>query len=335
MGMTSGFAVIIAQDYGSGDRKAVCKSIALSVRLSAVMALLLTAIGCLLLKPILHMIQTEEILIADGLTYGYIIMGGLTATVAFNLCSSILRSLGDSKTPFIAIIISSAVNIALDWFLIFIVHTGVEGAAFATIFAQALSAIICLMRILTNPELQFCKEDFASDRRLSLLLLKNGLPMAFMNSVTALGCMVVQRYVNDCGADFTSAYSVCSKYLNLFMLPSLTAGFAVSAFVGQNIGDNTLRDISQAIAVQIKPQLVPTITLDLLDNKNVIKVSAEGSDTPYSAYGKYYIRSADEDRELTPVQLRKIMQEKDDADIITKIPAANQNLTFLKLKTLF
>ncbi len=264
MGMTSGFAVIIAQDYGSGDRKAVCKSIALSVRLSAVMALLLTAIGCLLLKPILHMIQTEEILIADGLTYGYIIMGGLTATVAFNLCSSILRSLGDSKTPFIAIIISSAVNVALDWFLIFIVHTGVEGAAFATIFAQALSAIICLMRILTNPELQFCKEDFAPDRRLSLLLLKNGLPMAFMNSVTALGCMVVQRYVNDCGADFTSAYSVCSKYLNLFMLPSLTAGFAVSAFVGQNIGAGKPERVKQGVHVCVGIALVSYLLLGLV-----------------------------------------------------------------------
>ena len=105
--------------------------------------------------------------------------------------------------------------------------------------------------------------------------------------------------------------------------------------IGQNIGDNTLRDISQAIAVHIKPQVIPTISLELLDDKNVIKVSAEGSDTPYSAYGKYYIRSADEDRELSPDQLRKIMQEKEDADVITKIPASNQDLTFVKLKTLF
>ena len=261
MGMTGGFAVIIAQDYGSGDRKAVGKSIARSVRLSAVMALLLTVIGCLSLKPILHAIQTEEILIKDGLTYGYIIMGGLTATVAFNLCSSILRSLGDSKTPFIAIIISTAVNIALDWFLIFIVHRGVEGAAFATIFAQALSAYICFMRIRTNPEFQFSREKFASDWRLSLLLLKNGLPMALMNSVTALGCMVVQRYVNDCGADFTSAYSVCSKYLNLFMLPSLTAGFAVSAFVGQNIGAGKHERVKQGVHMCVGIALVSYLLL--------------------------------------------------------------------------
>ncbi len=120
------------------------------------------------------------------------------------------------------------------------------------------------MRILTNPELQFCKEDFAPDRRLSLLLLKNGLPMAFMNSVTALGCMVVQRYVNDCGADFTSAYSVCSKYLNLFMLPSLTAGFAVSAFVGQNIGAGKPERVKQGVHVCVGIALVSYLLLGLV-----------------------------------------------------------------------
>ena len=247
MGMTGGFGVIIAQNCGSGDKKAVCKSIALSAKFSAVMAVLLTATGFLLLKPVLLVIQTEEILIADGLTYGYIILGGLTATVAFNLCSGILRSLGDSRTPFIAIIISSAVNITLDYILIFVFHTGVEGAAFATIFAQVISAFICSMRIRIYPELQFCKEDFTGDKELYLLLLKNGLPMALMNSVTALGCMVVQGYVNGCGAAFTSAYSVCSKYLNLFMLPSLTAGFAVSAFVGQNIGAGKTERVKQGV----------------------------------------------------------------------------------------
>ena len=80
--------------------------------------------------------------------------------------------------------------------------------------------------------------------------------------------------------------------------------------IGQEIGDSTLRDISQAIAVFIKPQVIPTITLQLLDGKNIIKVEAKGNEIPYSAYGKYYIRSADEDRELTPGQLRGLMQKK-------------------------
>ena len=105
--------------------------------------------------------------------------------------------------------------------------------------------------------------------------------------------------------------------------------------VGQQIGDRTLRDISQAIANNVKPQIIPTITLELLDDKNVIKVAVQGSEKPYSAYGKYYIRSADEDRELSPDQLRILMFKKNEMDIISHMNCASQNLTFAQLKTLY
>lgn len=105
--------------------------------------------------------------------------------------------------------------------------------------------------------------------------------------------------------------------------------------VGQQIGDRTLRDISQAIANYIKPQVIPTITLELMDNKNVIKVYVEDHSTPYSAYGKYYIRSYDEDRELTPEQLKKLMLKAEEVDKITKMEADEQDLSFLKLKSLY
>ena len=105
--------------------------------------------------------------------------------------------------------------------------------------------------------------------------------------------------------------------------------------VGQEIGDRTLRDISQMIASSVKPQIIPTITLELLDGNNVIKVEARGREKPYSAFGKYYIRSADEDRELSPAELRRIMQENENSDIIAIQPADNQNLSFSQIKTLF
>ena len=105
--------------------------------------------------------------------------------------------------------------------------------------------------------------------------------------------------------------------------------------LGQQIGDRTLREVSQAIANFIKPQIIPTITLELLDEKNVIKVYAEGAETPYSAYGKYYMRSADEDRELSPDQLRKLMFKAAELDPIVRMGASNHLLSFGQLKTLF
>lgn len=261
MGMTTGFSVIIAQHYGANNMPSVKKSIALAIKLSSIMAVVLTVIGCFLLKPILFAMNTDEIIFEDSMIYGLILFGGLAATIAYNLCSSILRSLGDSKTPFIAILISAIVNIVLDCLLIFVLHTGVEGPAIATIIAQALSACICFQKIWKIPDIQIKKTDFKKDVPLSVLLLKNGIPMACMNSITAVGCMVVQGYVNDCGVAYTSAYSVCSKYLNLFMLPALTAGFAISPFVSQNFGAKKTDRIKQGVRVSSGIALISYVVL--------------------------------------------------------------------------
>ena len=246
MGMTNGFSVITAQNYGAGDTAALRRSVKSAVKLSALMSVILTTAGCVSLRPMLRIMHTDNVLIADGLKYGYIILGGLSVTVAYNLLSGLLRSLGDSKTPFTAVMISSAVNIGLDFLLIFVFRTGVEGAAAATVAAQAISAVICFMKLRRSAAFG-ADRGGKEDMQTYALLLKNGLPTAFMNSITAVGCMVVQGYVNGCGAAYTSAYSVCSRYLNLFMLPSLTAGFAVSAFVGQNCGAGKNERIRQGV----------------------------------------------------------------------------------------
>lgn len=104
---------------------------------------------------------------------------------------------------------------------------------------------------------------------------------------------------------------------------------------GQQLGDRTLREISQAIANFVKPQIIPSISSELIDGKNVIKVEVQGSDKPYSAYGRYYMRSADEDRELSPTELKKLMNQKTAADPITIMEAPTQDLSFTKLRISF
>lgn len=249
MGMSNGFAVIIAQNYGAGNVSAVKKAVGSAVKLAAALTVILTAASCLFLRPVLLLLQTDSLILDDSLKYGYIIFGGLAATVAYNLCAGILRSVGDSKTPFKAIMISSVLNIALDSIFIFGFRTGVEGAAAATVIAQVVSAVICFRRIRTIPELRIASEDLARDSAMSLLLLKNGIPMACMNSITAVGVMVVQGCVNGRGVMYTSAYSVCSRYINLFMLPALTAGVAASPFVSQNFGAGKKERIRQGVLV--------------------------------------------------------------------------------------
>ncbi len=251
IGITNGFGVIIAQNYGSGNYEKLRKCIAASVKLSAIISVLLTIVGLVFLKPVMTAINTSADIMDESLLYGYIIFGGLVTAVAYNMCSGILRALGDSTTPFKAIIVSSVVNVALNCVFIFGFGTGVEGAAVATIISQLLSALICFMRIRQIDIISLCREDFATDMQLNGALLKNGIPMACMNSVTAVGSMIVQSYVNALGVVYTSAYSVGIRYINLLMIPSLTAGLSMASFAGQNYGAGKYQRIKDGVKVSL------------------------------------------------------------------------------------
>lgn len=261
MGLANGFSVITAQSFGAKSYERLRRSVASSITLCLIIAIVLTAISSAFLRPVLHLLRTDEAIIHDGLIYGHIIFGGLIATIAYNFCACTLRALGDSKTPFIAILISSVINIALDAFCIFVLRTGVEGAAIATIMSQVISAFICWLKIRKIDVLELRRSDFRHNGAMYLELFGNGLPMAFMNSVTAVGCMVIQYFINGLGVAYTSAYSACSKFVNLFMQPACTVGFAMSAFTSQNFGAQKYDRIRKGLHVCLA---VATISYVLL-----------------------------------------------------------------------
>ncbi len=261
MGITNGFSVNIAHSYGEKNYRSLRKAIATSINLTAVFAIAFTITGLLLLNPILIAAKTDASIMKDCLSYGYVILGGLFITAAFNLVSSVLRAVGDSKTPFLAISISSITNILLDLLTIYVFDLGVMGPAYATVFSQLISVFICCFKLYKIPELKLAKEDFAIDFRLNIELLKNGIPMACMNSITSVGCIFVQSCINEYGVIYTSAYSACSKYLNLFMLPGITMGFSISAFTGQNFGARAYARIHSGVKAACSIALVSTLLL--------------------------------------------------------------------------
>ena len=249
LGLTNGFSVSIAQYYGAKDSEGLKKSVASSITLSVFITILLTAVSIIFLRPVLIMLRTADVIMSDSLLYGYIIFGGLFSTIAYNLCASILRALGDSKTPFIAIVFSTIFNIVFNWVSIYILHMGVEGPAIVTIISQVISAAICLAKLVKIEEISLTREHFRDNFKIYLELLKNGIPMAIMNSITAVGCMTVQYFVNGMGVAFTSAYSACSKYINLFMQPACTAGITMSSFTSQNYGAKKYDRIAEGFRV--------------------------------------------------------------------------------------
>lgn len=247
MGLTNGFAVTIGQNYGASDEKALKKSVAASIRLSAIIAAILTVLSLVFLKKILLLLATPSEILNESLKYGYVIFAGVVTTIAYNLCSAVLRALGDSRTPFVAIIFSTIFNIVFDWMSIFVFHMGVEGPAMVTVIAQVISIAICMRKLRTIDIIRPTREDYKAVPKTDGELLKNGIPMAAMNSITAVGCMIVQYFINGMGVEFTSAYAVCSRYLNLFMTPAHTAGQTMSTFTSQNFGARKYDRINEGL----------------------------------------------------------------------------------------
>ena len=139
IGLTNGFSILTAQYYGAGNQKNLRRSVASAILLALGMTALLTIVSMLFLRQVLLLLQTPEKIMQDSLTYGYVIFGGLAASIAYNLCASILRALGDSKTPFYAIVVSTVLNIILDSLCVFVFKTGVGGPAAVTVLAQVVS----------------------------------------------------------------------------------------------------------------------------------------------------------------------------------------------------
>ncbi len=260
-GLANGFSVLVAQSYGAKDEDTLKHRFAAVIELGVILAAVLSTVSIIILPSALRLLRTDQLIIGDSLKYGYIVFGGLSAGICYNISGSILRAFGDSRTPLRAIIISSILNLSLDSLFIFVLHTGVEGAAIATLCSQVVSSVICIRQLMRIKLLHIGREHFKNEWKVFAELLGNGLPMAFMNSITAVGCMTVQYFINGFGVVYTAAYAACSKYLNLFMNPAVTAGSAMTAFASQNYGARQYSRIKDGLLVCICIAVVAYVIL--------------------------------------------------------------------------
>ena len=147
IGLTGGFSVVVAQKFGAGDEQEVRRAVAMSVYLSVLLTIVLTAVSVLCTRPLLNFMQTPANIYDDAYAYIVVIFAGTGATIFYNLLSGVLRALGDSRTPLYFLILSSVINVALDLVFILVFGMGVAGAAYATVAAQVLSGVLCLLYI--------------------------------------------------------------------------------------------------------------------------------------------------------------------------------------------
>ena len=260
MGLASGFAILVAQRFGAKDEIGMKKAVASAITLSVISVIIITLISVFTARPMLNLMNTPSDIMEDASKYIIIIYAGTIATFIYNLISSILRSLGDSKTPLYFLIVSSILNIVLD--IIFIVNfsMGVAGAAYATVISQGVSGILCLIYTYKKHTiLKLKKSHFIVTKDYYITHLKIGIPMALQFSVTAIGIMIVQAALNIFGSTVIAAYTAASKALQLVMQPAITFGVTMATYCGQNLGAKNYKRIKEGVKKCTKISIITSI----------------------------------------------------------------------------
>ncbi len=254
-GMTNGFAVITGQKFGAGDVCGVRRSVAISTILSTVFTVFFSILFIVLMKPILFMMNVPEEIFTDAYWYIQICVGGLLTANYYNLLASVLRALGDSKTPLYFLIIASVLNVLLALLFILKFNMGVPGSAVAVVISQAFSVILCLVYIkkrfpilhLKKDDWIFKKENRKEDWNFILEHLNVGLPMALQFSVLGISILIIQSVCNTFGADVIAAFTAALRIEQIATLPMISFGVAVSAFVAQNFGAGNINRIRYGV----------------------------------------------------------------------------------------
>lgn len=250
IGIACGFAIPVAQSFGAGDMSRMRRYIWHSVVLTAGFAAVLTAVCVLLCTAILHLLQTPDSIFSMAYQYLLIIFIGIPCTLLYNLCSSILRAVGDSRTPFYFLAFSAFLNIGLDFFCIMVLGWGVAGAAIATIFSQGLSGILCVVLIFRRFRVLIpSKKERILDRQITRESLGMGIPMGLQYSITAIGSMVMQSANNSLGSVYVSGFTAGMKIKQFTMCPFDALATAVSTFCSQNLGAGHTDRIRRGIRI--------------------------------------------------------------------------------------
>jgi putative efflux protein, MATE family len=260
MGITGGFAILVAQRYGANDVKGVKHYVAMSGYLCAIMAVIMTVGLMLANRWILTVMDTPKEIFHDTYLFIGIIYAGLTATIAYNILAAILRALGDSKTSLYFLALSSVVNIILDLIFIPVCSMGVEGAGIATVISQALASILCFVYMIKKyPMLRLKKEDAYFSGKSAGKLIGMGAPMGLQFSITAIGSMMVQVALNGLGPVYIAAFTACGKIQNIVTQPFPSLGASMATFVGQNTGAGKMDRVKEGVRADIILTLICSV----------------------------------------------------------------------------
>lgn len=260
-GFTQGFSILMAQHFGAGDHRELSRAVGLSLTLTAVIAGVSLAVGELAAEPVLALLNTPEDIRPTAILYLRIVFGGIPVIAGYNFLASILRALGDSKTPLYAMIVASLLNVGLDLLFVMVFGWGVAGAAVATVLAQVVSGVLCYRSVRRITVIHLEKGDLRPTRERTLALLKLGFPVALQNWIISVGGMIVQSVINRYGMLFIAGFTATNKLYGLLEIAASSYGFALTSYVGQNLGAGLLGRIRKGVRAGVWISLVTSAAI--------------------------------------------------------------------------
>lgn len=249
IGFTQGFSVRISQRFGAEDWKGLRKMTAMSVWLALGIAIAATAVSLICSRPMLLALKTDPAVLEQALSYLRVLFAGIPVIMGYNVLSSILRALGDSRTPLAAMVLAASINIVLDLVFVMVFHWGVVGAAAATVFAQFCSCVFCFLAIRRISCLKMSREDWRLDWSAVWDLVRLGSPTAFQNGVIGIGGLAVQYVINGYGFLFVAGFTATNKVYGILEIAASSFGYSMSTFAGQNLGAGQVSRIRSGVRI--------------------------------------------------------------------------------------
>ena len=246
-GVMQGFSIPVAQRFGAGDLRGLRRCVSTLLVLAAVLAVGFTVLGLIFAGPLLRLIGTQQVVFRQAKTYLSILYGGIFITAAYNLFAALLRALGNSRAPLLAMLVASGVNIALDLLFVMVFRWDVAGAAAATVIAQGSAAVICLISVLRLEQLRFQKGEFLFHKGDAGLLMKLAAPLGLQNILISVGGVVVQSVINSLGFEFVAGITASGKLSGLQETAAMSFGLAVTTYTGQNLGAGQIQRIHKGV----------------------------------------------------------------------------------------
>lgn len=246
VGIAMGVGIMVSQYFGSKDRENLSLTIGSSIMLTAVSSVLLMIFGSMVIRPVLHLLNTPDSIMDWCTSYLFILLMGIVGPAYYNILCGILRGLGDSLSALLYLLVATVLNIVLDVWFVAGFHMGVNGVALATVIAQLISAVLCFLKLCRMTDLFDMKVSYLKPHKENIVtVLRLGLPSGVTQAIFSLAMVVVQSLTNSFGEMVIAANVIIMRVDGFAMMPNFSFGTAMTTYSGQNVGAGKLDRVKQ------------------------------------------------------------------------------------------